>query len=258
MMGESALIFLFLLGHALGDFYFQSSQAVKRKEQSPRYVLTHAIVYTTCMMFLLLIAYKFNMVLLGLIFLIFMTHLIVDMAKRKAEKTSGLPVIPQKTAKEYLFFIDQSLHIGLLVLFGFLFSAQLTPRLWFVELTPLEMGWSVHPVMVAAGFVFIIRPASLAIEKILGVCEITPTVDSGFANGGKIIGILERLLVYFLLLLGQFSTIGLVVAAKSLARFRDLDDRKCAEYYIIGTFLSLVVVGIVALITIASPTIAGP
>ena len=249
-MTVTIYMFLFLLGHALGDFYLQSKRTVKKKEQTALFVVIHAAAYTICFTVLLLVVCQMNLALFWLLLLIFSTHTIIDLAKRSAEKASHIPLLSKQSPQEYLFFIDQGLHIGSLILLSFLFYTQLTPRLWFVELHPIEMGWGVHPVILLMAFVYIIKPASMVIEKILNICNILPTIDTGFVNGGKIIGILERLLILFLLLLGQFSTIGLVIAAKSLARFRDLDDRKCAEYYIIGTFLSLVSVGAVALITI--------
>ena len=58
---------------------------------------------------------------------------------------------------------------------------------------------------------------------------------------GAVIGYLERLLVMILVLAGQWGTIGLVMAAKSLARFKDLDERGFAEYYLIGTLTSMLV-----------------
>ena len=64
---------------------------------------------------------------------------------------------------------------------------------------------------------------------------------------GRIIGVLERALALTLILLGQFGALGLIVAAKALARFRGLDDRDFAEYFLIGTLASLlhaVVVGV--------------
>jgi hypothetical protein len=42
-----------------------------------------------------------------------------------------------------------------------------------------------------------------------------------------------------LVVLGQFGALGLVVAAKSLARFKALEDREFAEYFLIGTLASL-------------------
>ncbi|HEX7120970.1 MAG TPA: hypothetical protein VF178_01280 [Gemmatimonadaceae bacterium] len=56
---------------------------------------------------------------------------------------------------------------------------------------------------------------------------------------GRAIGILERGLALTLVLLGQFGALGLIVAAKSLARFKALEDRDFAEYFLIGTLASL-------------------
>ena len=64
-------------------------------------------------------------------------------------------------------------------------------------------------------------------------------VPAGELARGRLIGILERALVLTLVLLGQFGALGLVVAAKALARFRGLDDRDFAEYFLIGTLASL-------------------
>ncbi|GAB3018768.1 hypothetical protein GCM10027051_24800 [Niabella terrae] len=59
---------------------------------------------------------------------------------------------------------------------------------------------------------------------------------------GKYIGMIERLLVFFFVLLNQWSAIGFLIAAKSILRFSDLSrakDRKLTEYVIIGTLLSI-------------------
>jgi hypothetical protein len=56
---------------------------------------------------------------------------------------------------------------------------------------------------------------------------------------GATIGVLERLIVCFLVLTGQAAAIGFVIAAKTLARFRQLDDRHFAEYYLVGTLASV-------------------
>jgi hypothetical protein len=72
-------------------------------------------------------------------------------------------------------------------------------------------------------------------------------VPEGELARGRLIGILERALVLTLVLLGEVGALGFVVAAKALARFRGLDDRDFAEYFLIGTLASLlhaVVVGV--------------
>lgn len=45
-------------------------------------------------------------------------------------------------------------------------------------------------------------------------------VDVGEFNRGRIIGVLERLLLCFFVLHGQFGAIGFVLAAKAFTRFR--------------------------------------
>jgi hypothetical protein len=59
------------------------------------------------------------------------------------------------------------------------------------------------------------------------------------ARIGATIGVLERLLIVAFVLTGSTAAIGFVVAAKTLARFRQLDDRDFAEYYLLGTLASV-------------------
>jgi hypothetical protein len=56
---------------------------------------------------------------------------------------------------------------------------------------------------------------------------------------GRTIGALERAITLTLVLLGQYGALGLIVAAKSVARFKALEDREFAEYFLIGTLASL-------------------
>jgi hypothetical protein len=68
------------------------------------------------------------------------------------------------------------------------------------------------------------------------------------ARVGSTIGILERILIVVFVLTGTDVAIGFVVAAKTLARFRLLDDRDFAEYYLLGTLASVSVAIVTALI----------
>ena len=67
------------------------------------------------------------------------------------------------------------------------------------------------------------------------------------ARIGATIGILERLLIAALVLAGT-RRIGLVVTAKTIARFRQLEDRQFAEYYLLGTLASVSLAVITSLI----------
>ena len=72
------------------------------------------------------------------------------------------------------------------------------------------------------------------------------------ASVGATIGVLERLLIVTFVLVGAESAIGLVVAAKTIARFRLLDDRDFAEYYLLGTLGSVTVAILTGLVAKAA------
>jgi hypothetical protein len=56
---------------------------------------------------------------------------------------------------------------------------------------------------------------------------------------GATIGALERLLIVAFVLVGAEAAVGFVIAAKTIARFKQLDDRGFAEYYLLGTLGSV-------------------
>ncbi|MFL6561485.1 MAG: DUF3307 domain-containing protein, partial [Bacillus sp. (in: firmicutes)] len=56
---------------------------------------------------------------------------------------------------------------------------------------------------------------------------------------GKLIGYIERLLVLLLTFYSAYPAIGFIVAAKSIARFKQMDDRDWAEYFLLGTLTSM-------------------
>jgi len=65
--------------------------------------------------------------------------------------------------------------------------------------------------------------------------------ERGLADGGRVIGLLERTLIFMLMLMGQPAAVGFLVTAKSIMRFGEVKDaqhRKEAEYVIIGTLAS--------------------
>ncbi len=100
-----------------------------------------------------------------------------------------------------------------------------------------------------AALIVIVVLIDLAIFNIRGGLFLVGTLltPHGFSEGaepgpervGATIGVLERLIVCALVLTGQIAAIGLVIAAKTLARFRQLDDRRFAEYYLVGTLASV-------------------
>ena len=57
-------------------------------------------------------------------------------------------------------------------------------------------------------------------------------------TAGMWIGILERLIIFMLVLYNQYAAIGLLTAAKSILRFREAEGKR-TEYVLIGTLISV-------------------
>lgn len=74
---------------------------------------------------------------------------------------------------------------------------------------------------------------------------------SEIKNAGELIGSMERLLILTFVLVGNYQAVAFSVAAKSIARFKELEDKNFAEYYLIGTSVSVgVAVGMGILLNI--------
>lgn len=59
------------------------------------------------------------------------------------------------------------------------------------------------------------------------------------ASTGLYIGYLERLLVGVFMVSGIYTGLGLLGTLKTLARFKQLENREVTEYFILGTMLSM-------------------
>ena len=66
-----------------------------------------------------------------------------------------------------------------------------------------------------------------------------PESAAGPYSAAELIGILERLLVFILVYSGAWTAVGLVIAAKSAARFPEFKEKAFAEYFLIGPLTSV-------------------
>jgi hypothetical protein len=124
-------------------------------------------------------------------------------------------------------------------------AAPPVTRRWSVRIGPLDAHIEAEPE----------GPAAVADA---GASPAGPASLPPSARVGATIGVLERILIVVFVLTGSEAAIGFVVAAKTLARFRLLDDRDFAEYYLLGTLASVAVAIITALIArLALKTLLG-
>ena len=75
-------------------------------------------------------------------------------------------------------------------------------------------------------------------RKINADTDTDTDTDTDELKRGKIIGAIERVLFFFFVLTGNYTSIGFILAAKGIIRFKELDDKDFAEYVLIGTLLS--------------------
>jgi hypothetical protein len=82
--------------------------------------------------------------------------------------------------------------------------------------------------------------------------ESPPEVGDAISlRAGRVIGVLERLLIFFGLTASSWEILAGVVALKTVARYRKLDEQNRAEYFLIGSLASIlwavVVTGLAAI-----------
>lgn len=97
----------------------------------------------------------------------------------------------------------------------------------------------VELVGVTVGAALLTVPANVAVRWVLARAGAGATrTDVGT---GRWIGVLERLLIYILMLSGEPGAAGLVVAAKTLLRFPEISGERARldpEYVIVGSLAS--------------------
>jgi hypothetical protein len=82
---------------------------------------------------------------------------------------------------------------------------------------------------------------------VVGNIESISDTTAELKNAGKLIGILERILVLTFVIIGKLEVVGFLIAAKSILRYKDTNTIK-TEYVLIGTMLSFGIAMLVGLV----------
>ena len=232
--GYDALIIL-VTAHLFGDFVFQTKKLIKNKKK-PAYFITHILIITL-LSYVLLGAWGLWYIAL----IILVTHAATDLLKMKYDKKSD-----SKSIKYFLF--DQGVHFGVIISLSF----------WIASMNGVEFYWSdlfgpsfIKLCILLSGLILVLKVSGIIIGMLVKplIKKIDKSIDSkkkktgakGIDGGGELIGLLERLLIFFFILNGVWSAIGFLVTAKSIFRFGELKDRENrieAEYILIGTLYS--------------------
>lgn len=121
-----------------------------------------------------------------------------------------------------------SVHIWLLQLFGY--------ALFLLLLWPL--GNEITKVVLQEGGIRKIPTSSstdAAADPIAAAAEAVPTITAG-----RYIGALERTLILIGIVVRSWEIVAAVVALKSVARYKELDTKLTAEYFLVGSLVSII------------------
>ena len=229
-----------LAAHVAGDFLTQSDEDIRNKHQ-PWVLIKHVLNVGVLSYLLLGLPTAWELVLGTTI-----SHGLVDALKVRSKKGSYLS----------RFFLDQGIHVIVLLLFSWAaagYRYQAAASVW-----DTLFGLAYYRALaLTAGTVLCVYVGNFVVEhtfqSLQALEEKAEGDDSsqdqdpqawrhlGLAEGGRVIGFLERSLILVFVLAGQPAGIGFLVAAKSIFRFGELTDstrRRQAEYIIIGTLMS--------------------
>ncbi len=202
-----------LLAHVLADFVLQTN-AMAASKRRPLTLARHGAVVLVTAGLATGTASPWLLALTA-------THLAIDLAKTLSGRSGIWP-----------FLLDQAAHGATLIAL-----TALTPDLFA---TGLWQAWPITASLMAlgAGAMLATRAGGFAVGLLMD-----PWADSlavGLTGAGRVIGNLERGLIFLLILSGQTQNIGFLIAAKSVLRFGTVaDDRKVSEYVIVGTLASV-------------------
>ena len=219
-----------LFAHVLTDVVLQTNWMAARKHH-PGVLLLHGVLVLLTAQIALGQFTAWPLLVLAL------AHLMID-----AVKTYG--GFDSLTG----FLTDQAAH-----LLSLLAVSLLIPTLWhggFWANWPKIAPYLPALMALVAGALLATRAGGFATGLLMrGHAVSDDPEDQGLPGGGATIGHLERGLIYLLVLSGNLSGIGFLVAAKSILRFGTVSgDRKATEYVIIGTLFSFGWALIVALL----------
>jgi len=238
-----------LIAHLLGDFVIQNSELVERKKVDSLALIKHSAIYAAFMFIALIITQELKLaIVMGVI--IGILHYAIDGQKNKITKNElGIK-------KDLIvFLIDQAIHIILLIIIAeYILDLYPAPNTLIGQIIDkFSYRFVMESSVIVLLYVLCSHPIGVIIKKVFLMwnARSKQQLIEETSGAGFVIGILERLIILTLGLLGEFGAVGLVLAAKGLARFEQLKDKNFAEKYLIGTLLSvLLALGCVLIIKI--------
>ena len=238
------IFILLILGHILGDYYFQNEKLAHDKQESKKKLLKHCIYYSLAIFLVFLPVYQSKMTF----FLLFysLSHLIIDFLKYYLSMSYEKNQVIKSHDVLKIFLMDQLTHLISILIFSYLMAQNLNLLIFNNPIIPdfmSQLGLSIKGILqVLLTFLLLHKPMNIAISLFIKPYEPhgkKHKLGNSDKNAGRFIGTLERLIIVVFLYLESYSAIGLVMTAKSIFRYEKItEDAAFSEYYLLGTLLS--------------------
>ena len=222
---QNPILVLTLLAHVLADFQLQSQKMADLKSRRLNFLILHlGIVLLPLLLLGLLLPQR-----LVFFALVWLSHALIDFLKNRLNS-----LIVRRHAQKFAFLLDQLLHLmSIFALYFLLGQQQISAPHWLSE----------RYLMLQALFFFALtgKPVNILFKLFFSKYQVRENSGETIAGAGAMIGILERLIMGLALIFGQFTAIGLVFTAKSIARYNKISESQSfAEYYLIGSLFSMI------------------
>lgn len=254
--------FSLLFAHFFADFPLQFNSIIKMRYSNDRKVSLLGNALHGCVHFIvsiISISYFLSWKMVFIVLAITLAHMILDFIKSA--------IIIKHPFWKYsigIFLADQSAHLfciflsftmlsaapaglpplvtmkdNLLVIAGISFDSVTYAQKLILALALLAAGlWGVGAFIRLVLNKMVLMPYKDAINLKLELINLNK--NEGAADGGYIIGILERFFIIVSMVFDMPLVIGFILTVKSVARLKKFDDERFAEIFIIGSFISFI------------------
>ena len=241
---------LFLgIGHVLGDFYFKNEECGNFKIETNKAILQHCLMYYVAVLLAVLPVFSIDMV--GAATCVVFIHGIIELVEY------AIAVKKQIAKSERMFLIDQCIHIICICICAYIMDICCfsTGNIEIIDSIIGVFGGEIETVARwILAILLIHRPVNAFIQNFLG--DYKPKEEETLAKtdnkAGRRIGTVERLIMLIFLSVNQYTAIGFVLTAKSIARYDKISkDEKFAEYYLLGTLVSTLCVIVCSMLVVS-------
>lgn len=210
---------ILLILYIVNEFYLYS---LDKKKLIIKNIIIHSLTY-----FLLLLIFYINYlnsIVFILILLMALSHFVIHFLIFLIKKVINKECL--------LFFINQLLNYFIIY-----YSAIIINKNTYIKMFTEPNLY----LQIILALLLLAVPGNIIFKKLFS--QFKPEEDNTlptFKNAGATIGILERFLIFICLISNLYTSIGLIFTAKSIARYKRINDEPAfSEYYLIGTLFSL-------------------